>query len=76
MLEVSRAAAPGKNLLVPLCWTARKSTEGCEAQEGTGASGSTKRPAPTSLSSVHVNQLIRSGEPPVPGPGRMHLFCS
>lgn len=34
MLEVSGAAAPGKNMLVPLCWTSRKSTEGCEAPGG------------------------------------------
>ena len=35
--------------------------------EGTDASVSTKCPVPTSLSSVHVNQLIWFGEAPVRG---------
>ena len=81
MLEVSRAAAPGKNTLVPLFRTSRKSTEGC------GALGGNRRQCLHKMSCSHQPEL-RSRQPadlvwggssswtaPVLGLGRVHLFC-
>ena len=66
MLEVSRAAASGKNTLVPLFRTSRKSTEGC------GALGGNRRQCLHKMSCSHQpelrsGQLIWFGEAPVPG---------